>query len=407
MREPEPPSGDDGRRRGPSLFLALAGITFVGPLSVHMFLPALPYVRLAFAVDEGTAQLTFSLSMVAMAVATLCYGSLSDRFGRLPVLVVGMALFAGGAAIGAIAPTIEILIGGRILQGLGAACGMVMARAILRDVYGTARLGQMFAYLTTAYIIGPMLAPPLGGFLTDAFGWQSILIVPAAFGGLGLLIAVAVIGETRAASDTRRVPLLRGYARLLGMPRFVALALNPAFASSAFFSLNVGATYLFIEVMGRDASEYGLYFMLGPLGFVAGNVMSARLSNRLSGNFLVVFGSTVALLGAISLPVMIAVWGLLPVTLFLPAFLMSVGQGLAMPHAHAAAISTDPQLIGTASGIVVFGQHTMVAILTLVVAVAADGTALPMSVCVTAAATASLAAGIAGVLLSRGPGGVR
>ena len=132
-------------------------------MSIHLFLPALPLVRRAFAVDAGTAQLSFSLSMFAMALGTLIYGSLSDRLGRLPVLIGGLVLFTGGAAIAAIAPSITVLIIGRALQGLGAACGVVIARAVVSDVYGADRLGQMIAYLTAAYVIGPMASPPLGG----------------------------------------------------------------------------------------------------------------------------------------------------------------------------------------------------------------------------------------------------
>ncbi len=387
--------------RGTPLFLALVAITLVGPLSIHLFLPALPYVRLAFAVDEGTAQLCFSASILAMALATLCYGSLSDRFGRLPVLVFGMAAFAGGAAVGAVAPSIEVLIFGRVLQGLGAACGMVMARTIVRDVYGTVRLGQMLAYLTTAYVVGPMFAPPLGGILTDAFGWQSILIVPAVFGGLGLLISLAVIGETRPAGDAPAVPLMHGYGRLLGMPRFVCFAVNPGFGSAAFFSLNVGASYLFVEQMGRDATDYGLYFMLGPAGFMMGNFLAGRLASRVPASTLIVVGSITTFAGALCLPVLIGLWGLLPLSLFLPVLLLAVGQGLGMPHVQAAAMNTDPRLAGTATGIIVFGQHALVAAATQAVALTADGTTLPMTVCGLAAAALAAAGGLAGVVLSR------
>ena len=136
------------RKPGTPLFIALVAITLVGPLSIHMFMPALPHVRHAFAVDEATAQLTFSLAMMVMAFATLVYGSLSDRYGRLPVLLGGLALFSFGALIAVIAPNILVLIIGRLLQGAGAACGLVLARVIIRDVYGVDNLWKMIAYLT-------------------------------------------------------------------------------------------------------------------------------------------------------------------------------------------------------------------------------------------------------------------
>ena len=135
--------------------------------------------------------------MLAMAAGTLVYGTLADRIGRLPTLIGGLALFSGGAAIGGLAPSIEVLIAGRILQGLGAACGVVLARTMVSDVYGRDRLPQMIAYLTTAYVLGPMFAPAIGGGLADTLGWQSIMVLPAVFGLATILLAVAVIGETR------------------------------------------------------------------------------------------------------------------------------------------------------------------------------------------------------------------
>ena len=126
------PGNRSSREPGAPLFIALVAITLVGPLSIHLFLPALPHVRQTFAVSESTAQLTFSLAVVAMAFATLVYGSVSDRLGRLPVLLAGLVLFTVGAAVAVMAPSIEVLIVGRVLQGAGAGCGLVLARAIAR-----------------------------------------------------------------------------------------------------------------------------------------------------------------------------------------------------------------------------------------------------------------------------------
>ena len=376
-------------------------VTFVGPLSIHMFLPALPFVRQAFAVDAGAAQLSFSLALLAMAAGTLVYGSLSDRFGRLPVLLAGLILFAGGAVVAALAPSLGVLLVARVVQGFGAACGVVISRAVVRDVYGADRLGQMIAYLTTAYVLAPMLAPPLGGILTDYFGWQSILIVPSVWGLLAIVLSVTIIGETSPAAGRAQPRLLRSYRQLLGSPRFVLFALNPAFGSAAFFALNSGGSYLVIEVLERPATEFGLYFMLGPLGYMLGNFLSGQLSGRISGNSLVVFGSVLSVFGGTSLIPMVLGLGLTPFSLFAPCGLMSIGQGLAMPHAQAAAISTEPSLTGTASGIVVCLQFLFGAGLAQIVGHAFDGTAVPLFIAVTAGCTISLACGCGAVLLAR------
>lgn len=386
------------RAPGAVLFAALVGVTLIGPLSIHLFFPALPFVGRAFAVEPGTAQLAFSLSMLAMAAGTLVYGTLSDRIGRLPTLIGGLALFSGGAAIGALAPSIEMLIAGRILQGLGAASGVVLARTMVSDIYGEHRLPQMIAYLTAAYVIGPMVAPAIGGGLADTLGWQSIMILPAGFGLATILLAVVVIGETRPGAAQVRTGLARGYARLLVQRRFLYHLLNPAFGSASFMSINAGAAYLMVEVLDRPATEFGLYFMLGPLGFMLGNYLSGRLSGRCTAGFLIVVGAAINLAGALCAATPVVGFALTPLALFIPSFVLALGQGLSMPQAQAAAMSVDRTLTGTASGIVVFAQFLLGALLTQIVAIFYDGTMLPVAIVVIAAAAASCLFGILSVV---------
>ncbi len=389
------------REPGAVLFASLVGVTLIGPLSVHLFFPAVPFVGRAFAVDAGTAQLAFSLSMLSMAMGTLVYGAVSDRIGRLPTLIGGLALFSGGAAVGAVAPSVEVLIGGRVLQGLGAACGVVLARTMVRDVYGEERLPQMIAYLTTAYVVGPMVAPAIGGGLADTLGWQSIMIVPAVFGLATILLAIVVIGETQRGGPAPRTGVADGFGRLLRQRRFVFHLLNPAFGSAAFMSLNAGAAYLMIEVLERPGTEYGLYFMLGPLGFMLGNFVSGRLSGRWSAGSLIAAGAVVSLAGALSLAPAAFGFALTPLALFVPCLVLSIGQGLSMPQAQAAAMSADPALTGTASGMVVFAQFLMSAVLTQAVAAGYDGTALPVMLAVSGAAAGSCLFGVLSVLHDR------
>jgi DHA1 family bicyclomycin/chloramphenicol resistance-like MFS transporter len=393
-----PPIGEEP---GALVFTALVSISLMGPLALHIFLPALPYVRQAFSVDANTAQLAFSLAMLSMAAATLFYGSLSDRFGRLPMLLWGIGLFAAGALIATLAPSIAVLILGRVVQGMGAACGMVMARAIARDVYGEKRLGQVIAYLTAAYVVGPMFAPALGGLLTDAFGWQAILVVPALFGVLSMFASVAVLGETKPRPGKPPSGLIRGYLQLLRIPQFGLFAVSPAFATGGFLALNAGATYLIIEVLGRPATEFGLYFMLGPAGYVTGNFLSGRLIGRVSGNTLIIWGCIIAFLGALTLIGLIGGFGLAPLCFFIPSAVMSLGQGLFMPHAQAFAIATEPSLTGTASGIVVFLKFFIGGIATQLVVLSPESLATLLIVVVTVANLAALVCGVAAVSMSR------
>src|SRR3970282_2231290 len=179
-------------------FIALVSITFIGPLSLHLFIPAMSAVKEGFGVSTGMAQLTMSLAMLSMAFFTVAYGVLPDRFGRKRVLLGGLVLFTCGAAACMVAADMPMLLAGRILQGAGAGCGVVLARAIARAFYGQDRVAQVIAYLTAAYVLGPMLAPPIGGHLTVLFGWRALFVLASGF-GLLVILAVALAGpETRA-----------------------------------------------------------------------------------------------------------------------------------------------------------------------------------------------------------------
>lgn len=387
--------------RGAAVFVALVLVAFLGPLSIHLFIPVLPFIRQAFGVGAGEAQLAFSLALLSMALATPVYGTLSDKYGRRPVLVGGIVLFTLGAVVASFAPTISILIAGRVAQGAGAACGLVLARAIARDIYGPDRLGQMIAYLTAALVLGPMVGPALGGLLTDFVGWQANLMVPAVFGVIVILAALTIIGETKPAGLLPPANLLRGYGRLFSNPMFLCFALNPAIASGGFFTLNAAAVYLMVETMGRPATEFGLYFTLGPIGYMTGNFLAGRLSRRFSSHHQILFGSIVSLLGSLSLPGLIGLWGLVPLSLFIPSLIISVGQGFSNPHAQGEAIAVDETLTGTASGIVVFLYLAAVAGMTQLVTLASAGSVAFLIVIMIASGILALALGAGGVWLAR------
>jgi DHA1 family bicyclomycin/chloramphenicol resistance-like MFS transporter len=208
----------------PGLFFAfaLAAISFVGPLAVHLFLPVIPAVKAALHLSSSLAQLTFSIALFGMAFSTLFYGSLSDRYGRRPVLLSGLALFLVGSAISAFAVSVSTLVLGRLVQAIGAGCGITLGHAIAQDVYGPQHLVKVIAYLTMAYTIGPMISPIVGGILIDAFGWRSAFAFALVFGAVIAVCAYFVIFETRPPSPNNqvRVNVLRSYGELFGHVRF-------------------------------------------------------------------------------------------------------------------------------------------------------------------------------------------
>jgi DHA1 family bicyclomycin/chloramphenicol resistance-like MFS transporter len=228
-------------------FVALLSVTFIGPLSLHLFIPAMSAVKDAFDVSTGTAQLTMSLAMLSMAFFTVAYGGLSDRLGRKRVLIAGLVLFTCGAAACMVAPNMPMLLAGRILQGAGAGCGVVLARAIARDVYGQERVAQVIAYLTAAYVLGPMFAPPLGGQLTTAFGWRALFVLASAVGLLVIVAVILAVPETRPQSAVRPRGVFAGYKSLLRRPRFVGYMLQPGLLSAAFYTQATAASFLAAE----------------------------------------------------------------------------------------------------------------------------------------------------------------
>jgi len=386
-------------RLPPSLiFAVLVAVTFVQPLAIHMFIPAMPLVKAEFGIGTGLAQTTVSLVMAVMALATVVYGGLSDRFGRKPVLLGGLALYAIGAELCWFADGIGMLLAGRMLQAVGTGCGVVLARAILRDIYGLDRVVQMVAYLTTAYVLAPLLAPPLGGVMVDALGWRSLFMLNAGL-GLGLIAVVGLLvpESHRPAERPGGVrSMMTGYGSLLRNLRFTAFAVQPGLNSGAFFALATTAAFLAKENLGLGAADFGAWFALLASGFMAGNFISARIGNRASIPLMTVLGcgvclaATAAMLaGLIALPLSMPL-------LVVPGMLLGIGQGLCMPYAQAGAMRVDPSLSGSASGVVTFGQFLIPAITQQTVGMLADGTWVPlvvvMLVCTGAALIAALIA---------------
>ena len=384
-------------------FIALVSITFIGPLSIHLFIPALPAVKEAFGVSTGTAQLTMSLAMLAMACFTIAYGGLSDRFGRKRVLLGGLVLFTCGAASCMAAANLPMLLAGRILQGAGAGCGVVLARAIARDVYGQDRVAQVIAYLTAAYVLGPMFAPPIGGHLTVLFGWRALFVLASVVGLVVILAVAFAVPETRARNAGAPRGVFAGYKSLLRRPRFVGFMLQPGMMSAAFYTQATAASFLAAELLGADAAKIGLWFFAFPIGFMAGSFISGRIGASRSIEFMTILGGVIGVANGALLAGWLYFGGVSMAALYIPGLFVSLAQGLSMPYAQAGAMAVDTELAGSASGAVVFSQFFWPAALQQLTGLLADGTWVPMATVHFAAVTAAL---LAGWLAARAEGGL-
>lgn len=379
----------------PVFALSLASIALIGPLAIHAFMPAIPAVKAEFAISDAAVQLAFSAGVVTMAISTLVYGSLSDRYGRRPVLLTGLALFLVGSALSAMAGSLTALILGRLVQAAGAGCGTTLVRTIARDAYGQEHLVKAIAYLTMFYTLGPMLAPLAGGVLVDVLGWRAVFVFGFVVGGGILLSSWLVIHETHTPRTARldAVGILRSYVDPFRNLRFTAFLLQTGFSTGTFFALSTASAVIMKEMLHRPAAEFGLYFLLYPLGFLVGTYLSSRMSGRYGNERMVLAGAGVLWLSTAALAAALLAGWVTPPTLFLSGFAITVAQGLALPSSQAGAIEMVPRQPGTAAGLGVFVQWMVGAVVAQIYGLLADGTVGPLVVVTMVSSTLSFIAG--------------
>jgi DHA1 family bicyclomycin/chloramphenicol resistance-like MFS transporter len=374
------------------LIIILAAITALGPMSMQIFLPALPAIQDAFTVTPGRAQLVLSSSLISIAIASLAYGPASDRFGRRPVMVVGLSIFLVGSVICALAPSIWILILGRVVQAVGGAAGMVISRAIIRDLYDRETAARMLAYMVTALVLAPMVAPLIGGVLNDLKDWRAIFWFTGIMGLAALALAHPRVPETLAAPvrDQSLGGMLLSFISLLRIPAFLGYAGQLSFGLGMFMAFIGGAPFVVVRVLNRPPTELGVLLLIISAGFMIGTFITARIAGRVGVDRMILFGSVLSVVcGLVMLALVLAgewtVWAI-----FLPGAGMAFANGLIMPNAQAAAVSVNPRIAGSASGLMSFMQMSTGAVFAQTVGIVQDGTPIPMVIVVTAAAVFGL-----------------
>jgi len=374
------------------MILLLAAASALGPVAMQILLPAIPILRESFAVPTATAQLTLSLSMLAIALATLVYGPLSDRYGRKPVILCGIVLTIIGSILCILAPTIELLIAARIVQAAGGAVGLVVARAIVRDVYSADQAGSIIATLVMFMVVLPMLSPAVGGELMVRFDWHAV------FWLVGIMSMILFVALAIRMPETLKKPvyftgvgdMLRTFARLLQSHVFRGYALSLAFISVMFFSFISAAPEIMVSALGRPPTEYGYYFIMIPASFILGNNVARQISRRIGVIRMMNVGTQLAVVG-VTLALLLQFVGLHhPLALFLPIALTTFGNGLSMPNAQAGAINEFPELAGSASGLTGFLQMGFAAIGAQLVALIYNGTVYPLLILMLVSAILSM-----------------
>ena len=337
------------------MLMLLVLMTGLAPVSLYMLVPALPQLAVTFGGDIALAQMTVSLYMVGIACSQLVMGPLSDRFGRRPVLLAGLGLTVAASVACIFAESLPQLIAARFLQALGGASGMVISRAIIRDLYPRERMGAMISQVIAVMMIAQMLSPLSGGLLETAFGWHTIFYAIAA---LSLATAVAI---ALALPETRTVRSSSGFrgdvGSLLTSRAFVGYMLCQVLASQVIFVFAGGGPYIVVTQMGRSSAEYGAWFATTAFAYLIGNVFCVRFAPRHSLERLIWFGLALQFAGSF-LNLLWSIGGInqVPSWLFATQMIVMCANAFVMSNSAAGAISVRPEAAGTASGAMGFLQ---------------------------------------------------
>ena len=340
-------------------------MTATGTLAMHILMPVLPLAAAEFSVSRRAIQLAITLYLFGVAGGQLLYGPVSDRFGAATDTDLALVLYIAAGAVAGWAATIGTLLIARVLQAVGGCGGLVLGRAIVRDSAGRGEATSRMALLTMVQSLAPGVGPAVGGFLGAWFGWRSIFVMLVALGLVTLAGVILAMPETTAARRSGR--MLRGYPQLLRSRTFCGYLFGGAFTSTTFFAYLTASPFIFTDMLHRPATEVGLYYLVVLAGVPIGSFGSSRLAWRVPSVLLLRVTSAIALTGAALFFAVAAIGNFTVVTVLGPMILFSVGVGAASPVAITAAISTDPQLIGAASGLYGFMQMANGAVCALIV----------------------------------------
>jgi DHA1 family bicyclomycin/chloramphenicol resistance-like MFS transporter len=378
------------------LLALLIGCTAVGPLTLNMLAPAMPALVGTLGASTGTVQLTLSLFLLGMAISQLVLGTLSDRFGRRPVMLAGLAITVVASFAALATESIAGLIVARTVQAFGATVGIVVGRAVIRDLYDRDQAASMIGWVTMAMVIAPMIAPLIGGALDTAIGWHAI------FAAMGLFALLVFVWTLFALPETRAVATGEGFghflassASLLKDRHYLGYALVATTNSAMFFTFIGGAPHVVVTQMHRTSAEYGVWFILISLTYMAGNFAAGRWSAKYGVDVMIRAGVAVTVFGAL----VGIVWMLAdplssPAVIMVPQMIIGFASGFMLPNSIAGAVSVRPQAAGAASGLMGFMQMGLGAATAQLVGYLLDGakTGLPLALIVLTLCAAGLVA---------------
>jgi MFS transporter, DHA1 family, multidrug resistance protein len=365
-----------------ALTALLSLLTALGPLAVDMYLPSFPDIARVLATEPATVQLTLSLYMVSYAIGQVVYGPLSDRYGRLPVMRAALAIYCVASLACALAPDIELLLAARMLQALGSSGAIVLARAIVRDLYSGARAGRELSLMGAIMALAPVLAPMIGGVLQSAFGWRSHFVLHMA---IGLIAAAVVWRKLPETMHSRSGPLspraiVAAYAEIARNRAVLAYVAMLAVSFAGVFAWISGSSFVLQEIYGLSALTYGLAFAAASGGYLAGTAIATRIVQRLGLDRTIGIGAAALAAGGLAAIAAIPVGGNSAILLVAAMALYAAGMGLVQPQTVAGAMMPFPHRAGTASSLLGVTQMVCAALSGAIVGQLLGASAWPVAI---------------------------
>lgn len=375
------------------LALVLGTLTAFGPLSIDLYLPALPVIGRELGTSTAAAQQTLAVFFIGLALGQTIYGPLSDRYGRWRPLLVGCVIYTLASIGCALAPTMGSLIGLRALQALGGCAGMVIARSVVRDLFDAQGSARMYSLLMLVMGLAPITAPLIGGQLVASFGWRAAFWVLSAFGLVCVALVLFALPESLPPSQRNRAGLgdvVRTYRGLLAERSFLGNALTGGLLSAGMFAYISASPFVIIELYGVAPQHYGWIFGANALGLIGASQLNRRLLARfapdtITGTTLAIVAGAGLLLLAVAISGAGGLAGLLP-----PLFVCIAGVGLIGPNTAAAAMAPHGTVAGSASALLGTLQFGIGAVAGALVGALANGTAVPMAAAIAGCGLAAL-----------------
>lgn len=365
------------------LLLLITAMMMMQPLSTDLYLASLPSLATGFAVPVATVQLTLSLFVIGFGSAQLVIGPLSDRFGRRPVLLTGLAMYVAASAMCGLALSIELLIFARFLQALGCCAAVMIARAIVRDAYAPEDSAKLLAKASTWISLAPIIGPILGAYLQVAFGWRAAFIALGIFSACVMAACIRHMPETnqhKNPSATHIKGIIENYRLVLGSREFWLNVMPGALSYCGIFIFISGSSFVLINILGVPTQWFGYCFAIGVTGYMSGTLVCRRLLKTISGEQALRIGSACSFSAGIYFLVatLFGWWHWAVVVLAM--FLSMASHGINFPVSQAGSIAPFPKQAGTAAGLMGAVMMVFAFVSGTVVGATHNGTLYPLAI---------------------------